>query len=157
MALIKLNNQSYTSGSAFFPTDSIVQSKYYVVTSTQITTTSTSFVNAGSSFNFTPLLSSSTLAVIVTTDMRHDGGSDGCQIELHKDGSNIVGGSSNNWLKYFAGATLNGHQTTSFFLKIANSSTSQITFQLKFKSFDAGTVGIGGFGNTDVLIHEIKS
>ena len=156
MALIKLNNQSYSSGSAFFPTDSIVQSKYYSITTSQISTTSTSYVNAGSSFNFTPLLSSSTLVVIVTADMRHDG-ADGVQIELHKDGSNIVGGSSNNWIKYAAGVTLNNHQTTSYFLKIANSSTSQMTFQLKFKAFDAGTVSLGGFGDTDVLIHEIKS
>ena len=157
MALIKLNNQSYSSLNNFLPTDSIIQTKYYQVITTATTTTSTSFTNLGSSFNFTPLSTSSNIFITVSTDSSHDSGSDGIQFRLNKDGTTITTGDNDNRIKYHAGATLNTHAISSWFEKISNTSTNQITFQLQFKTFDAGTARVGSFGDTAVLIKEIKA
>ena len=140
-----------------FPTDSVIQTKHYLIASTQISTTSTSFVDIGSAFNFTPLSTNSILIVNITTDMKHDSGN-GQQIRLLKDGTAVSPiGSNNSWLLYRSDpGTSNNHSSTTFFVKFTNSSTSQIAFKLQQKLFNTGTVAVGNWGNTEVAIQEIK-
>ena len=140
-----------------FPTDSVIQTKHYLITSTASQTTSTSYVDIGSAFNFTPLSTSSILIVNISTDMKHDDGI-GQKIRLLKDGTAVTPiGGNDNWILYRDdNGTANNHAAASFFIKLANSSTSQIAFKLQQKLFNTGTVGVGNWGNTEVAIQEIK-
>ena len=58
-----------------FPTDSVIQTKHYFISNSDTSTTSTSFVDIGSAFNFTPLSTNSILIVNISTDLKHDDGS----------------------------------------------------------------------------------
>ena len=156
MALIKLNSNSYSSVENLLGSNGLIQTKYYLITSTQISTTSTSFVDLGSAFNFTPLSTNSIIIVNITTDMKHDSGN-GHQIRLLKDGTAVSPlGDNDSWLLYRSDpGTSNNHSSTAFFVKFTNSSTSQIAFKLQQKLFNTGTVGVGNWGNTEVVIQEI--
>ena len=141
-----------------FPTDSVIQTKHYFISNSDTSTTSTSFVDIGSAFNFTPLSTNSILIIHITTDTKFQGGSIGQKIRLLKDGTALDPiGSNDAWLQYRDDAgTSNNHSSTAFFTKIANSSTSQIAFKLQQATFDDNTVAVGNWGNTEVVIQEIK-
>ena len=156
MALIKLNSNSYSSVENLLGSNGLIQTKHYLIATTNQTSTSTSFVDIGSAFNFTPLSTNSILIVNISTDMKHDDGY-GQNIRLLKDGTAVTPiGSSNSWLFYRDdNGTANNHTASSFFIKLANSSTSQITFKLQQKVFNTGEVAVGNWGNTEVVIQEI--
>jgi len=156
MALIKLNSKSYASVENLLGSNGLIQTKHYLIATETTGTTSTSFVDIGSAFNFTPLSDSSSLIIHITTDTKFTGGSIGHKIRLLKDGTAVTVGANGAWLQYRSDSgTSNNHSSTAFFTKISNSSTSQIAFKLQQATFDDSTVSVGNWGNTEVVIQEI--
>jgi len=85
MALIKLNNQSYTSGSAFLPTGSILQEVHTTDNPATGSTTSTSFVDTNLSLSITPTVIGSKILVIANQHIAIQAGTSNarCNIQLY--------------------------------------------------------------------------
>lgn len=140
MALIKLNNQSYTSGSSFLPSGTVLQ----VVkngTSNQsghITTTSNSLVDSGLSLTITPKSSTSTIIFNFSTSMTHINGTNISQtIRLYKDGSAIAG-TYNGGYKFRATGDTSPYYSANAYYSETSGSTTARTYGIYFKSSISG-------------------
>ena len=97
MALIKLNNQSYTSGSAFLPSGSVLQ-VVQTTTASALTTTSSSFVDINMSATITPSSSSNKILTLFTSDIRSTADANGCVLTIFR--GSIASGTNlgdSNW------------------------------------------------------------
>ena len=133
---------------ASLPTGSVLQ----VVQANQngeISTTSTSFINAGGlSVSITPISSSSKIFLLYTGSAGNDG-AQGSYLTFAKNGTNLAGG--NGGLRiYFSGSS--GYHFGGFSMSLLNSpaTTSALTYTVQFRT-DSGTVYISGANATDTL------
>ena len=139
MALIKLNSNSYTSGSAFLPTGSVLQVvRNYTADSSHITTTSSSFVASGFQLAITPSVVGSLLIVHFNVSMADANGSNAAmQSKMYfKTGSgsfaSMAGANS-----YHIGFNNIGHNRYAPFCHSSNlttTTTDAYTFEPYFKA-----------------------
>ena len=163
MALIKLNNQSYTSANAFMPTGSVIQVKHGTLGVLQ--TNSTSFSTIGS-ISITPTSSSNKIFVTYTThDYITNASSDewrGCLTELTRNGTVILTDGTNGYGNgaFFAGNTDRTMSYTTHSILDSPSTTSAITYQVNGKTKQSGVNAIfnnSGYGSQGkITVMEIK-
>ena len=163
MALIKLNNQSYTSANAFMPTGSVIQVKHGTLG--VLSTNSTSFSIIGS-ISITPTSASNKIFVTYTThDYITNATSNewrGCLTQLLRDSTVILTDGTNGYGNgaFLAGDTDRTMSYTTHSILDSPSTTSAITYQVDGKTKQTGVNAVfnnSGYGSQGkITVMEIK-
>ena len=157
MALIKLNNKSYTSGSSFLPTGSILQVVKGSVATNEILITSTTLTATGTSVSITPTSTSSKILVSVTFNGGKQGASDGGGFTIFRNGTtNLASGSSAHHLIYDSHTT-NRHDTIHIEFLDEPNTTSSVSYELYQRKYSNSVTKVSGaFGGRYIQAMEIQ-
>jgi len=160
MALIKLNNKSYTSATSFMPTGSIIQVKHGSLGN--LNTTSTSYSIIGS-ISITPTSASNKIFITYTThDYISNASSNewrGCMTKLYRNGTAILSDLANGYGNgsFFTNDDDRTMSYTTHSIVDSPNTTSAITYQLDGKtkqvgvSADFNNVSYGSQGKITVM------
>ena len=141
MALIKLNNQSYTSGSAFLPSGSVLQ----VVStsfSTQFSTSSSSDTDSGLNASITPSSTSNKVLILLTTMLRAQSASNGTTFVYQKLWRGAVGSGTQIHDGYPIIGVINTTDTRgvgAVTLLDSPNTTSSVTYRVSLNAAYSGT------------------
>jgi len=157
MALIKLNNQSYTSGSAFLPTGSILQVVKGSVATNEIIINSTTLTATGTSVSITPTSTSSKILLSVTFNGGKNGANDGGGFSIFRDGTTNLASGANPYQLIWDTHTTNRHDTIHIEFLDEPNTTSSVSYELYHRKYDSSTAKVAGtFGGRYIQAMEIK-
>jgi hypothetical protein len=130
MSLTKLNNQSLSAvTSAGLPSGSVLQVVQNTEEGTQTSTNSTSFVDANLSCSITPSSTSNKILVHVTFQQKTSSGGDYGLFGLKRNSTDVKGTS------FFGTQQNDDWETVSFQYLDSPSTTSSVTYKLRYKSY----------------------
>ena len=141
MALIKLNNKSYTSATSFMPTGSIIQVKHGSLGNLNTTSTSCSIIG---SISITPTSASNKIFITYTThDYISNASSNqwrGCMTKLYRNSTTILSDLTNGYgnAGFFEVDSARTMSYTTHSIVDSPNTTSAITYQVDGKTKQAG-------------------
>lgn len=136
MALTKLNNQSLSAvTSAGLPSGTVLQVKYQAFTgiTSESGTTSSTLAATGASLSITPSSTSSDILVMISGTAQNTAASGGVFAAIYKDGSSLY---ASRLVEFGDSNQINGF---SLDYKDSPSTTSSVTYQLYWSSYNAGS------------------
>ena len=156
MALIKLNNQSYSSGSAFLPTGSVLQVQNTYNTSNSFTTSATSYSDCGLSVNITPTSSSNKILILVNVMMQTTAGSNS-----YSGVTTIRGafGSGTSLQEYYFGSASGGNSNELYSINTIDepSTTSSQQYTIAIRKSSSATTSVSTDGGLyEIILMEIQ-
>jgi len=151
MAIITLNNNSLSSISSL---PAGVGGKVLQVvtanTSSKVTTTSTSFVTAsnGLTVNITPSSTSNKIFVMASTCIRNSSNESYTTATIYRDSTNLGNSNLGMGTVWGSNSSVPNVPHTMQYLD-SPSSTSQLTYQVYFRSVGSGTSSLNGLDNNN--------
>ena len=157
MALIKLNSNSYTSGSSFLPSGSILQVVKGSVATSDLTINSTTLTATGTSVSITPTSTSSKILVSVTFNGGKNGANDGGGFSIFRDGTTNLASGSNDYHLVYDSHTTNRHDTIHIEFLDEPNTTSSVSYELYHRKYNSSTAKVAGsFAGRYIQAMEIK-
>ena len=150
MALTKINNNTLsavTTLPAAIATGKVLQ-VVSTSTTTEASTTSTSWQNTSLTANITPSATFSKIYIIGSTNGQSAGSNERNNLSIFRDSTNL-GDSGQGFGRSLNADELMEKAAISFV--DSPSSTSQITYMLKIKSTNGGTIGINNNGSRGTI------
>jgi hypothetical protein len=142
-------------------TGNVLQSRFInLITTTQPTTTSTSYIPTGIKMEFTPLQSTSKLYIRFVFNLTYGSGTSdgGCSIKLYRDGVPINSVNSADNFVYRSTAVSGVHMPGKIIHYVNANSTNRTIFEIYQRSFDGEAAAITGFwGTNSMMIMEIAA